>query len=68
MLRRSRFTLALTVAGCIHAGAAWAAAQPAGDAVPEAFQVVVECRDETQQQTVYEWLTSEGYKCRLLTL
>jgi len=36
--------------------------------VPEAFQVVVECRDEDQQQTVYEQLTSDGLRCRLLTL
>ena len=36
--------------------------------VPEAFQVVVECRDEADQQMVYERLSSEGYKCRLLTL
>ncbi len=36
--------------------------------VPEAFQVVVECRDEAQQQTVYERLAAEGLKCRLLTL
>jgi hypothetical protein len=37
-------------------------------AVPEAFQVVVECRDEQQQRCVYERLTGEGLKCRLLTL
>jgi ParB-like chromosome segregation protein Spo0J len=36
--------------------------------VPEAFQVVVECRDEAEQQTVYERLNGEGYKCKLLTL
>jgi hypothetical protein len=45
------------------------AATPAQDvAIPEAFQVVVECRDEAQQQAVYERLTGEGYACRLLTL
>jgi len=37
-------------------------------AIPEAFQVVVECRDETQQQAVYERLTGEGYACKLLML
>jgi hypothetical protein len=37
-------------------------------AVPEAFQVVVECRDEADQQAVYERLSGEGYKCKLLTL
>ncbi len=36
--------------------------------VPEAFQVVVECRDESQQQEVYERLVAEGFRCRLLTL
>jgi hypothetical protein len=36
--------------------------------VPEAFQVVVECRDEAQQQAVYVRLTGEGYACRLLIL
>jgi hypothetical protein len=36
--------------------------------VPESFQVVVECRDEAEQQTVYERLDREGFKCKLLTL
>ena len=36
--------------------------------VPEAFQVVVECKDEAQQQVVYQRMTAEGFKCRLLTL
>lgn len=36
--------------------------------IPEAFQVVVECRDEAQQQAVFERLRSEGLNCRLLTL
>lgn len=44
--------------------------QPAQSApdVPEAFQVVVECRDEDQQREVFERLTGEGYSCRLLML
>ena len=37
-------------------------------AIPEAFQVVVECRDETEQESVYERMTGEGFKCRLLNL
>jgi ParB-like chromosome segregation protein Spo0J len=37
-------------------------------AVPECYQVVVECRDEEDQQTVYERMRSEGYRCRVLTL
>jgi hypothetical protein len=36
--------------------------------LPEAFQVVVQCRDEAQQQSVYERLTGEGFACRLLTM
>ena len=36
--------------------------------VPESYQVVVECRDEEDQQTVYERMRSEGYRCRVLTL
>ena len=36
--------------------------------IPEAFQVVIDCRDETEQQAVYERMTGEGYACRLLTL
>jgi len=36
--------------------------------IPEAFQVVVECRDETEQQAVFDRLTSEGLKCKLLML
>ena len=39
-----------------------------GLTIPEAFQVVIECRDEAQQQIVFERLTGEGYTCRLLTL
>jgi len=37
-------------------------------AVPESYQVVVECRDERDQQAVYERMRSEGYRCRVLTL
>jgi len=37
-------------------------------AVPEAFQVVVECGDEAEQKSLFERLTAEGLKCRLLTL
>lgn len=37
-------------------------------AIPEAFQVVIECRNEAEQQTVFERMTGEGYACKLLTL
>lgn len=36
--------------------------------IPEAFQVVIECRDETEQRSVFERMTGEGYACRLLNL
>jgi len=36
--------------------------------VPEVYQVVVECCDETEQQSVYQRLIDEGLKCRLLML
>ena len=48
------------------------AEEPAGERpevnIPEAFQVVVECRDEAQQKEVFERLTAEGLSCRLLML
>jgi ParB-like chromosome segregation protein Spo0J len=34
----------------------------------ETFEVVVSCRDEAEQETVYTRLRREGYKCRVLTL
>ena len=37
-------------------------------AIPEAFQVVIECRDEAEQQAVFEQMSHVGYTCRLLTL
>jgi len=37
-------------------------------AIPETYQVVVECRDETDQQAVFERMRAEGYRCRVLTL
>ncbi len=36
--------------------------------VPESYQVVVECRDENDQQAVFERMRAEGYRCRVLTL
>jgi ParB-like chromosome segregation protein Spo0J len=44
------------------------AAEPPEVDVPEAHQVVVECRDEVQQRDVFERLSREGLKCRLLTI
>ena len=36
--------------------------------IPDTFQVVVDCLDEDQQRTVYQRLTADGYKCRLMNL
>lgn len=36
--------------------------------IPRALQIVVECDDEDQQRTLYEQLSEEGYRCRVLTL
>jgi hypothetical protein len=36
--------------------------------IPETYQVVVECRDEADQQKVFERMRAEGYRCRVLTL
>lgn len=32
------------------------------------YDVIVECKDEQEQKTVFEMLKKKGYKCRLLTL
>jgi len=37
-------------------------------AIPEAYQVVVECEDEAEQEKLFERLRGEGYRCRVLTL
>ena len=34
----------------------------------ETFEVVVACKDEAEQESVYNKLRREGYKCRVLTL
>jgi ParB-like chromosome segregation protein Spo0J len=34
----------------------------------ETFEVIVSCKDEAEQETVYNKLKREGYKCRVLTL
>jgi len=36
--------------------------------IPELFQVVVECSGEQEQQSLYERMRKEGFKCRVLTL
>jgi ParB-like chromosome segregation protein Spo0J len=34
----------------------------------ETFEIIVTCRDEVEQETVYNKLRQEGYSCRVLTL
>jgi hypothetical protein len=36
--------------------------------ISECYQVVVECRDEADQQAIYTRMRAEGYRCRVLTL
>jgi hypothetical protein len=43
-------------------------AEPREVSIPESYQLVVECRDEEEQQTMFERLRAEGYRCRVLTL
>ena len=38
------------------------------DSISETYEVIVECRDEMQQEEVYSRLTQEGLACRVLTL
>jgi ParB-like chromosome segregation protein Spo0J len=39
-----------------------------GEQVNGLFEVVVKCRDETEQQEVYERLTAQGMTCRVLSI
>lgn len=36
--------------------------------VAETYEVIIECADELQQEEIYTRLSSEGMKCRVLTL
>ncbi len=36
--------------------------------VPQAWQLLVECADEADQQALFEQLKQQGYPCRVLTL
>ena len=36
--------------------------------IPESYQIVVSCADESQQRDLYERLSQEGFACRLLML
>lgn len=43
-------------------------AEPGDAVLPTLFQVVVECQDEHQQRSVFDRLTAEGFKCRVMVL
>lgn len=36
--------------------------------ITSAIEVIVECKNENEQQAAYELLTEKGFKCRLVTL
>lgn len=36
--------------------------------LPESFHLVVKCRNEREQRTLYERLTAAGHHCRVLSL
>ena len=49
--------------------AAHAAAQTLPEIpIDDLYQVLVQCRDEAQQRTLFTRLTEEGWQCRVLTL
>lgn len=36
--------------------------------IPETYELIIECKDEADQKQIFDKLTSEGYKLRILTL
>ena len=38
------------------------------DELKETFEVIITCKDETNQEQIYNKLIGEGYECRVLTL
>ena len=41
---------------------------PTGITPKDTFEIVIECQNETEQETIYNKLSGDGYKCRVLTL
>lgn len=60
--------LADLAAAADEAATAVDAAERADVAIPESFQVVVQCDSEADQEAVYQRMRAEGYRCRVLTL
>jgi len=38
------------------------------DTLKETFEVIVQCGNEDEQESTFEYLTKKGYTCRVLTL
>jgi hypothetical protein len=36
--------------------------------IPETYELIIECKDEADQKRIFDKLTTEGYKLRILTL
>ena len=36
--------------------------------IPETYELIIECKDEADQKRIFDKLTLEGYKLRILTL
>ena len=36
--------------------------------IPSTYEIIVECKDETDQKSIFDKLKQEGYKLRILTL
>lgn len=36
--------------------------------IPETWELIIECKDESEQQRFFEKLKTEGYRLRILTL
>ena len=41
---------------------------PAKPALPELWQLLIQCRDEKDQERLYRELEERGYRCRVLIL
>jgi ParB-like chromosome segregation protein Spo0J len=73
-LKEMGFDLELTAFEAAEIDALLDADSSEDDTVPDqkelhaTFEVAVECEDETEQETVFNLLTKEGYKCRILTM
>jgi hypothetical protein len=36
--------------------------------IPATYEIIVECKDESNQRVIFEKLKAEGYRLRILTL